>query len=78
MFLKFKIVLGSNGSIPEQATVVTGAGHELVEVEDFDSDDSADVLVDFGSGNGVGNGIGLHNVLNVHGCRPCHPHPSGK
>src|SRR5206468_3257361 len=47
--------------------VKTGAGYDMIRVEDSVSDDNADVLVDFGQGTGSGDGLGLYNSLVVNG-----------
>jgi hypothetical protein len=60
------VTLGEGDTV-HNAKVKTGAGHDVVNVEAFDSDDGADAIVDFGAGTGSGDGLGLSNVLNVHG-----------
>jgi hypothetical protein len=55
------VTIGDNGTVSEKATVKTGAGDDIVNVEAVDSDDGASAIVDFGSDDPGGN------VLNVHG-----------
>jgi hypothetical protein len=60
------VTLGQNETV-HNAAVKTGAGYDIVNVQESDGDDGTDAIVDFGAGTGTGDGLGLHNVLNVHG-----------
>jgi hypothetical protein len=62
-----RMTLGKGDSLGLQVTVVTGAGHDVVNIQESDGDDETLALIDFGTGTGSGSGLGLGNILNVHG-----------